>query len=154
ARLRVVSLGDGPGAAPTVADVPLADLERDGKPLSYEEARAYFHRDPAAHWAAYVAGGVVVLMHEKGLRPRGASLLVSSRVPAGQGVSSSAALEVAALQAVAAAHALALDPREVALLAQKTENLVVGAPCGVTGQMTSVFGEPGRLMARRGQPAE
>jgi galactokinase len=153
-RLRIVSLGDGPGAAPSVADIPLADLDRGGKPLSYEEARAYFRRDPAAHWAAYVAGVVVVLMHEKGLSPRGASLLVSSRVPAGKGVGSSAALEVASLQAVAVAHALALDPREAALLAQKTENFVVGARCGAMDPMTSVFGEPGCLMALCCQPAE
>ena len=48
-------------------------------------------------WAAYVAGCLLVLLREKGLRlPPGESLslLVSSDVPEGKGVSSSAAVEV------------------------------------------------------------
>jgi len=46
-------------------------------------------------WAAYVAGALLVLMHEEGHTfDRGVSLLVSSEVPDGKGVSSSAALEV------------------------------------------------------------
>ena len=44
---------------------------------------------------AYVAGALVVLMHERGARfQHGLSLLISSEVPDGKGVSSSAALEV------------------------------------------------------------
>lgn len=97
------------------------------QPISYEEARAYFRRDPALSWAAYVAGALVVLMREKGLRPSdGISVLVSSAVPPGKGVSSSAALEVATMVALAAAYGVALEGRELALLCQKVENLVVG----------------------------
>ena len=44
-------------------------------------------------WAAYVAGALVVLMHERGLRIQlGMSLLIDSAVPEGKGVSSSAAV--------------------------------------------------------------
>ncbi len=44
-------------------------------------------------WAAYVAGALVVLMHERGLRFQlGMSLLIDSAVPEGKGVSSSAAV--------------------------------------------------------------
>ena len=46
-------------------------------------------------WAAYVAGALVVLMHERGLRFQlGMSLLIDSAVPEGKGVSSSAAVRI------------------------------------------------------------
>ncbi|XP_042031705.1 L-arabinokinase-like isoform X2 [Salvia splendens] len=56
---------------------------------------------------------------------------VISGVPEGKGVSSSAAIEVATMSAVAASHGLDIAPRDLALLCQKVENHVVGAPCGV-----------------------
>ena len=73
-------------------------------------------------WAAYVAGPLVVLMHELGLRyPQGISLLLSSAVPEGKGVSSSAAVEVAVMQALCAAHDVHIDGRHLALLCQKVK---------------------------------
>ena len=85
---------------------------------------------------------------------QGARLLISSRVPAGKGVSSSAALEVAVMSAVVAAYDVPIETRELALLCQRVENAVVGAPCGVMDQMTSACGEAHRLLALRCQPAE
>jgi L-arabinokinase len=127
-------------------EIPLADLKR-----SYEDAQAYFRRD----WAAYAAGAFVALAREKGVHfPGGARLRIESTVPEGKGVASSAALEVATLLAVDAAYGLGLAPIEIALLAQKVENSVVGAPCGVMDQMTAVFGEENRLLALLCQPAE
>jgi L-arabinokinase len=58
------------------------------------------------------------------------------------------------MEAVAAAFEVSLAPIDVALLCQKVENLVAGAPCGVMDQMTSVFGEADSLMALLCQPAE
>jgi L-arabinokinase len=84
----------------------------------------------------------------------GANILISSRVPLGKGVSSSAALEVAVMQAVTAAFDIGIEGRDKALLCQKVENLVVGAPCGVMDQMTAVFGERDRLLLLLCQPAE
>jgi galactokinase len=72
-------------------------------------------------WAAYVAGTLLVLMHECGARvPPGMHLcaLVASDVPPGAGVSSSAALEVASMTAFAAALQLDLPPRQLAILCQ------------------------------------
>src|SRR5947208_2319021 len=84
-----------------------------------------------AAWAAHIAGALVVLQHEHRHRPRhGLKVLLRSSVPIGKGVSSSAALEVAALEALASVAGLHIDDRELALSAQKVENLVVGAPCG------------------------
>src|SRR5205085_12511747 len=102
-----------------------------------------------------VAGCFLVLMHERQIKfKQGARILISSSVPLGKGVSSSAALEVATMRAVAAAYDISLEPREVALLCQKVENLVAGAPRGVMDQMSVTFGETNRLLAFLCQPAE
>jgi L-arabinokinase len=133
----------------------LDDLLAGDRPVLYEVARRFFARDPQSHWAAYVAGTLLVLMREKGLRPtRGLRLLIDSRVPEGKGVSSSAAIEVATMSALAAATGIRLQGKELAILCQKVENLVVGAPCGVMDQMTSACGDDGQLMALLCQPAE
>jgi len=123
--------------------------------LDYGGARALFARDPAQHWSAYVAGPFLVLARElEVVFSGGARLLVTSTVPEGKGVSSSAALEVAAMTAICAAYDISLEPRQLALLCQKVENLVAGAPCGVMDQMTTALGESGHLLALLCQPAE
>jgi L-arabinokinase len=135
--------------------MPLADLEDNGAPLEYDSARRYFRDGRAPDWAAYVAGVFLVLMRENEVRFRdGIRLLISSRVPEGKGVSSSAALEVATMSAVAAAFSLELEPRELALLCQRAENLVVGAPCGVMDQITALCGNENQLLELLCQPAE
>jgi L-arabinokinase len=133
------------------AHVPLPELlARD-----YGDARASFARDPVLHWSAYVAGAFLVLAREHNVVvSSGARLLVTSTVPEGKGVSSSAALEVAAMTAICGAYDISLDPRQLALLCQKVENLVAGAPCGVMDQMTAALGESGHLLALLCQPAE
>src|SRR5262249_26410959 len=84
----------------------------------------------------------------------GAKIVISSRVPEGKGVASSAALEVAVMQAAAAALRIPVTPGELALLCQKAENLVAGAPCGIMDQMTSACGTGDALLALLCQPAE
>ncbi len=154
-RLLIVTRGESaPGRQP-VADFSLDDLAPGGRPIAYDDARNLFRREPGTAWAAYVAGAFLVLMREKNLSfDRGASILIDSGVPEGKGVSSSAAIEVAGMQAILAAWGKSLPGREVALLCQKVENLVVGAPCGVMDQMTAACGRSGRLLALLCQPAE
>jgi L-arabinokinase len=103
---------------------------------------------------AYVAGVVVVLARERSMPLPGMRIVISSRVPEGKGVSSSAAVETATMQAVTCALGIALPPRDLALLCQKAENLVAQAPCGVMDQMTCVLGEARALLALLCQPAE
>ena len=152
-RLRIVSLS-GDATPALTFEVSLSEFESSGMPVDYEPARRLF-QDPARHWAAYVAGVFLVLMRERGTRfTEGARILISSRVPRGQGVSSSAALEVAVMQSVVAGFGIQIGEREMALLCQKVENLVAGAPCGVMDQMTAACGEANRLLALLCQPAE
>ena len=146
----VTILDDAPGRASFT--MPLSVL--DG-PIDYEAAREFFKQDNANRWAAYIVGVFLVLMRELNVSfASGANILISSRVPPGKGVSSSAALEVAVMQAVTAAFDIAIEARQQALLCQKVENEVVGAPCGVMDQMTAVFGERDRLLFLLCQPAE
>jgi galactokinase len=135
--------------------LPLTELTPADAPLSYPAAHRLLTADPARSWLAYVAGVLVVLQQEQGLRLLGGlRLLIDSDVPIGKGVSSSAALEVATMQAVCAAAGWTLDGREMALLCQRVENLVAGAPCGVMDQMAAACGEQDRLLALLCQPAE
>ena len=137
-----------------VADVPCAVLTDAGRANSYDAIRSWFAADPATHWAAYVAGAWAVLARERNVTVTGGRVLVHSAVPEGKGVSSSAALEAAVMEALTAADGLTVPPRDRSLLCQRVENLVVGAPCGIMDQMATVFGESGQLMALLCQPAE
>ncbi|GAB2250839.1 hypothetical protein Droror1_Dr00017089 [Drosera rotundifolia] len=153
--LQIVSYGAELSNRGPTFDMDLADFLEDGKPISYEKAHKYFAQDPSQKWAAYVAGTILVLMTELGVKfENGISMLVSSAVPEGKGVSSSASVEVASMSAIAAAHGLCISSRDLALLCQKVENHIVGAPCGVMDQMTSACGEADKLLAMICQPAE
>ncbi|XP_066369481.1 L-arabinokinase-like isoform X1 [Miscanthus floridulus] len=153
--VQIVSFGsDLSNRAPTF-NMDLSDFMDGGKPISYEKARELFCQDPSQKWAAYVAGTILVLMTELGAQfTDSISILVSSAVPEGKGVSSSASVEVATMSAIAAAYGLNIIPRDLALLCQKVENHVVGAPCGVMDQMASACGEANKLLAMVCQPAE
>ena len=149
-RIRVFS----PGRNVADFEVELSELESGVGPLEYRSVRELFQRDPERAWAGYVAGAFCVLARERGVVfKEGARLLVSSEVPEGKGVSSSAAVEVASMAAVAAAFEIVLNPEELAHLCQMVENRVVGAPCGIMDQMTSACGAEGHLLALLCQPA-
>uniref|UniRef100_A0A0D9WTU2 GHMP kinase N-terminal domain-containing protein n=1 Tax=Leersia perrieri TaxID=77586 RepID=A0A0D9WTU2_9ORYZ len=136
-------------------DMDLSDFMDGDTPISYEKAREYFCQKPSQKWAAYVAGTILVLMTELHVKfTDSMSILVLSDVPEGKGVSSSASVEVATMAAIAAAYGLSIAPRDLALLCQKVENHVVGAPCGVMDQMTSACGEANKFLALLCQPAE
>ncbi|XP_028791770.1 L-arabinokinase-like [Neltuma alba] len=153
--LQIVSLGSELSNRGPTFDMDLSDFMDGDKPMSYEKARKFFAQDPSQKWAAYIAGAIVVLMNELGIRFEDSiSMLVSSAVPEGKGVSSSAAVEVASMHAMAVSHGLIISPRDLALLCQKVENHIVGAPCGVMDQMASACGEANKLLAMICQPAE
>src|SRR4051812_19840140 len=150
-RLSITSVGQA--GVERHCDVPLDVIADAQRP--YEDVRAWFAADPARLWAAYVAGVFHVLSREHGMRfLTGAAILIESDVPEGKGVSSSAAIEAATMEAVIHAWGVAIEPRMRAVRCQQVENLIVGAPCGVMDQMASICGEAGRLMALLCQPAE
>ncbi|MGW0121008.1 galactokinase [Streptomyces sp. NPDC003327] len=96
-------------------------------------------------WAAYPAG-VVWALREAGHPVTGADVHVSSTVPTGAGLSSSAALEVVTALALNDLFGLGLTRPELALVAQRAENAFVGVPCGVMDQMASACAREGHAL--------
>ncbi|MBQ1040552.1 galactokinase [Micromonospora sp. C81] len=84
-------------------------------------------------WGAYVAG-VVWALREAGHPVPGARMAIASDVPLGSGLSSSAALESAVLAALLDLGGLELSPELQPRLAQRAENVYVGAPTGIMDQ--------------------
>jgi galactokinase len=89
-------------------------------------------------WAAYVAG-IVWALEEAGHQVAGADLVLTSDVPTGAGLSSSAALECATLTTLADLSDLTVAPLERAKLARRCENEFVGAPTGLMDQAAATL---------------
>lgn len=94
--------------------------------------------EPYGQWSAYLAG-VVWALRETGQQVGGVTLVLSSDVPLGAGLSSSAAIECAVVTAMADIYALDIEPMERARIAQLAENHFVGAPTGILDQAASIL---------------
>lgn len=146
---RARSLASGLGELAEVrvdAEVAFGDPESLGELL---------RGDAGTGWAAYVLGPVAVLASESEIAPRGLRLEVTSDLPPGAGLSSSAALEIASLRAVAAALGVPLPRDRVPILAQTVEHVVAGAPCGLMDQIAVWEGQADALLpilCRPGSP--
>ena len=94
-------------------------------------------RGPLQGWARYVAAVVDAVGSPRGLVGR-----ITTSLPVGAGLSSSAALEIAL------ALALGFDgpPLALARVGQKAEHAAVGVPCGIMDQLASVSGIPGHAL--------
>jgi galactokinase len=90
-------------------------------------------------WGRYAAG-VVRTLAERGRAPVGIDAVVSSTVPIGAGLSSSAALEVSLALALCDAAGLELDALELARACQESEHIATGVPCGIMDQIASILG--------------
>jgi galactokinase len=97
------------------------------------------------HWIDYVMGCTAVL-REAGYSIAGCEIRIASDVPVGSGLSSSAALEVAVLRAFRQAYALAIDDVRLALLGQRAEVELVGAPVGAMDQLVASLGSLGSAL--------
>ena len=96
-------------------------------------------------WGRAIAG-VVRVLSELGRAPVGADLDITSTVPIGGGLSSSAAFEVGVALALDDVANFDVSPRELALAAQRAEHLATGVPCGSQDQLASVFGRAGHAL--------
>ena len=99
-----------------------------------------------AVWANYVRGSLKHLLAH-GLALGGAELAIAGDVPQGAGLSSSASLELAVIQAFKSLYGWPdLAPTRMALIAQEAENRFVGCACGVMDQMISARGVDGHAL--------
>ncbi len=96
-------------------------------------------------WGRYVAA-VATELDGLGRPPVGLDGDVSSTLPIGTGLSSSAALEVAVGVALCAVADFDLPPLELAQAAQRAELRAVGVPCGIMDQAASLLGREGDLL--------
>jgi galactokinase len=99
-----------------------------------------------AAWANYPLGVWRSLGDFKLPRPVGFDLLVDSDLPAGAGLSSSAALELATALALLKLAGGNIAPDRLAALGRHAENTYVGVPCGILDQGTSAHGAAGQLV--------
>ena len=113
------------------ADLPgTVDIPADGSAVVTDV-------DPA--WGRSVAAALTVLAR-RGREPVGFDAEITTTVPIGSGLSSSAAVGVALTIIAARVGGLTLQPIEVALRAQEVEHLASGVPCGIMDQLASVCG--------------
>jgi galactokinase len=98
-------------------------------------------------WAAYVAG-VIWVLQETGIDLPPAKLAITSDVPVGAGLSSSAALECAVLAALLALAGVSEDVARATWpsLAQRAENAYVGVPCGIMDQSATTLCQEGNAL--------
>jgi galactokinase len=96
-------------------------------------------------WGRYVAG-VARVLGEAGRAPVGVEGVVESSVPAGSGLSSSAALEVAAALALCDAAGFELPLLDLALACQRAEHVATGVPSGIMDQLISLGGRAGHAV--------
>jgi galactokinase len=110
--------------------------------LERRTATAPDKRSARGGWFGYVAG-VAWAMLGAGHALRGADLAIASEVPAGAGLSSSAALEIAVARALAAISELEWDPRGTARLAQRAEHEFAGVGSGIMDQLSAASAREG-----------
>ncbi|MCH2174945.1 MAG: GHMP kinase [Lentisphaeria bacterium] len=103
-------------------------------------------------WALYPFGCALILNQEKQTNIKGFKIYIDSAVSPGKGVSASAAIEVASMNAMKKSLDLTFAETELAILCQRVENFVVGAPCGLMDQLSSANGRKDQLLPILCQP--
>lgn len=96
-------------------------------------------------WANYPLGVVQQFLNE-GYELSGFDAEVSGDLPAGAGLSSSAAFEVATAGLLMKLHEIRMEPLAIAKLCQRAENEFAGVQSGLLDQATSMFGRADHLV--------
>jgi galactokinase len=100
-------------------------------------------------WVDYVQGTVQALVRAvPAMAPalRGFDALVSSDLPLGAGLASSAALEIAIIRALCTALEASVDPVTMAQIGRAAENDLVGMPSGIMDQMAATLAVEGAAL--------
>jgi len=94
------------------------------------------------HWVEYIKG-VANGLKKRNHPLKGWDGVMLGNVPRGSGLSSSAALELAAAKAFSEVSDFPWDPVDMAVVGQEAENEWVGVNCGIMDQMISSCGKAG-----------
>lgn len=95
---------------------------------------------PGFGWANYVKGVFHFIQEHLGEKIDGFDCTFQGSIPMGAGLSSSAALEVAAAYAVLKIIDATIDKKEIARLCRRAEHQFAGTNCGLLDQFSSIFG--------------
>lgn len=99
----------------------------------------------SSSWENYLLG-VVAEIQKKGKRFSGFDCVITSELPIGAGISSSAALECGFATGINELFDLQLSPLEIVALSQRAENIFVGSNCGIMDQYASVMSRQDHLI--------
>ena len=98
-------------------------------------------------WANYPLGTFNWLFDgEPAKAGKGFKAVFGGNIPLGAGLSSSAALEMATVLALAALYGIEKDKTTFAKIGQKAEHTFAGCPCGLLDQASSLYGKEGSLV--------
>lgn len=100
---------------------------------------------PTGNWATYILG-VTDQLIKRGYGIGGFNLVIDGDIPVGAGMSSSAAVECAAVFALNELFDLRIDKMEMVRIAQKAEHSFSGVMCGIMDMFTSMFGKKGHVI--------
>ena len=107
--------------------------------------KACFNDISETSWLLFIKGAMA-LMVEKSATLTGLNILTRSTIPAGAGVSSSAAFEIALLRALSEMTGITLSAKEMALMGQRIEHDFIGTKCGIMDQMAVAMAEMGQAL--------
>ena len=96
-------------------------------------------------WANYIIGVIAQFVKRENFSS-GFNIALTSDVPIGAGLSSSAAIECAVAFALNELFSFGFDKMEIALMAQKAEHEYAGVQCGIMDQFASCFGKQNHVM--------
>jgi galactokinase len=99
----------------------------------------------AGGWAAYPAG-VAWALRQAGYLAGGADVAIDADLPAGAGLSSSAALECSVALALTGLYQVPVPRRELAALARRAENDFAGVPTGIMDQIAALLCRAGQAL--------
>lgn len=133
----------------------LCDLSDEGVAKPLEQVRNWIHADARRSWCAYILGALYFLMSRFPERVKhGLSLYLESDVPLGKGVSSSAALEVAPMKAMACLYGIDVSGVELASWTQWVEIALTQSACGIMDQLAVVMGDEDCFVPMLCQPCQ
>ena len=133
----------------------LTDLAENGAVKPLEVVRNWINAVPERAWCAYILGDLYFLMKEfPGKVKHGLSLYLESDVPIGKGVSSSAALEVAPMKAMASMYGVSVEGVQLASWTQWVEIALTQAACGIMDQLAVVMGDEDCFVPMLCQPCQ
>jgi len=107
----------------------------------------------AGDWSDYVTGAVI-LARQAGLLENGADIAISTNLPFGAGLSSSAAVVVGTLKAGRQLSRDLQSDTDIAKMARRVENEFIRMPCGIMDQMAVSIARPGQALALDTQTLE